>query len=73
MENFLKKWRMRILSVRIFSKFFGGKISHLNRGYHKNKQETKNIKLHQNLLILNMRLANKISLKNERLGHLKLC
>ena len=26
-----KNWRMRILSARIFSKFFGGKIKNLHR------------------------------------------
>ena len=29
---FLKSWRMRIISARIFSKFFGGKIDNFDKG-----------------------------------------
>ena len=34
---FKKSWRMRIISARIFSKFFGGKIKNLDEGYPKSK------------------------------------
>ena len=34
---FKKKWRMRILGARIFSKFFGGKIKNFDMGYFKSK------------------------------------
>ena len=32
-ENFFKKRRMRILSARIFSKFFGGKIEKISTAF----------------------------------------
>ena len=44
---------MRILSARIFSKSFGGKIRKLNSSYTNNEREPK--KVPQNFIILNMR------------------
>ena len=34
---FKKSWRMRIISARIFSKFFGGKIKNFGKDYHESK------------------------------------